>query len=44
MAWFLNNYTCYRCGEDWSDAGLACVTTIARIAARVTPRPLTATI
>src|SRR4051812_538073 len=20
MAWFLNNYTCYRCGEDWSDA------------------------
>jgi predicted nucleic acid-binding Zn-ribbon protein len=20
MACFLNNYTCYRCGEDWSDA------------------------
>jgi predicted nucleic acid-binding Zn-ribbon protein len=20
MAWFLNNYTCYRCGKDWSDA------------------------
>lgn len=19
MAWFLNHYTCYRCGEDWSD-------------------------
>ena len=20
MAWFLNHYTCYRCGKDWSDA------------------------
>jgi hypothetical protein len=20
MAWFLNNYTCYRCDKDWSDA------------------------
>jgi predicted nucleic acid-binding Zn-ribbon protein len=20
MAWFLNNYICYRCGEEWSDA------------------------
>jgi hypothetical protein len=19
MAWFLNHYTCYRCGKDWSD-------------------------
>jgi hypothetical protein len=19
MAWFLNHYTCYRCGRDWSD-------------------------
>jgi hypothetical protein len=20
MAWLLNNYTCYRCDRDWSDA------------------------
>jgi hypothetical protein len=19
MVWFLNHYTCYRCGQDWSD-------------------------
>ena len=20
MAWFINHYTCYRCGQDWADA------------------------